>query len=112
MVPNEAVAAAGTELAGIAVASAGELVTTPNGPAPSTVVPAAPVTPTLPLSTDTDAGLMIATMKSVPRTPIVACGVRNEKDARLRPATVPVTIRSAPFTRSSTERSSLAFGEL
>ena len=46
-------------------------------------------------------------MKSVPRMPIVACGARSWNAAGLRWPTAPVTIRSAPLTRSNTERSAL-----
>ena len=54
------------------------------------------------------AGFTNATMKSVPRMPIVACGVRSATVCRLRPAIAPDAIRSAPLIRSNTVRSSFA----
>src|SRR6266513_1146527 len=108
MLLNAAEAAAGSAEAGIAVASAAEVATVPKVPAPSATVPAALVTETAPWRTDTYAGFTRATMKSVPRIPIVACGVRSATACRLRPTIAPEAIRSAPLIRSNTVRSAFA----
>jgi len=84
-----------------------EVAIEPIAPAPKATVPAALVAVTIPCNTLTYAGFTSATMKSVPRTPIVDWGVRSATAARLRVAIAPETIRSAPLSRAKTERSSL-----
>ena len=83
MLLKAAAAAGGTAEPGIATASVLDEATEPKLPAPNTTVPPALDAPTAPVPTLMTAGLTIATMKSVPRMRMVACGTRNWKAAWL-----------------------------
>src|SRR2546422_2264684 len=109
---NAAAAASGSVEAGIAPASSADAGTSPILPAANTTVPAALVALTAPSRTEIYAGFTSATMKSVPRMPIIAWGVRSATAARLRVAIAPETIRSAPLSRAKTERSEEHTSEL
>jgi hypothetical protein len=51
-----------------------------------------------PRSTETNEGFVSITMKSVPRTPIVACGVDSDNRSLLRYPMRPITERNTSFT--------------
>src|SRR2546422_213554 len=105
---NAAAAASGSVEAGIAPASSADAGTSPILPAANTTVPAALVAVTAPSRTEIYAGFTSATMKSVPRRPIIAWGVRSATAARLRVAIAPETIRSAPLSRATTTQGNAA----